>query len=135
MNSSQLLITSGFCGFIAFLITFLVMPSLIKRLKNAEIVGRDIHKLTKPEVAEMGGIGILLGFAIAIMVGVYLCPAWQPLDLLHVNKKGELPIGSPLMDLTHRWKKPYKPEATQFAAHCLQTAGSADMKVRRKTAH
>lgn len=64
-----------------------------------------------------------------------LCPAWQPLDLLHVNKKGELPIGSPLMDLTHRWKKPYKPEATQFAAHCLQTAGSADMKVRRKTAH
>lgn len=78
MNSSQLLITSGFCGFIAFLITFLVMPSLIKRLKNAEIVGRDIHKLTKPEVAEMGGIGILLGFAIAIMVGVYLCPAWQP---------------------------------------------------------
>ena len=54
------------------------MPSLIKRLKNAEIVGRDIHKLTKPEVAEMGGIGILLGFAIAIMVGVYLCPAWQP---------------------------------------------------------
>ena len=78
MNSSQLLITSGFCGFIAFLITFLVMPSLIKRLKNAEIVGRDIHKLTKPEVAEMGGIGILLGFALAIMVGVYLCPAWQP---------------------------------------------------------
>ncbi len=54
------------------------MPSLIKRLKNAEIVGRDIHKLTKPEVAEMGGIGILLGFALAIMVGVYLCPAWQP---------------------------------------------------------
>ena len=25
----------------------------------------------------MGGIGILLGFAIAIMVGVYLCPQWQ----------------------------------------------------------
>lgn len=53
------------------------MPSLIKRLKKAEIVGRDIHKLSKPEVAEMGGIGILLGFAISIMVGVYLCPQWQ----------------------------------------------------------
>jgi len=77
LNSTQLLLTSGFCGLIAFLITFLVMPTLIKRLKNADIVGKDIHKLSKPEVAEMGGIGILLGFAIAIMVGVYLCPEWQ----------------------------------------------------------
>ena len=62
---------------IAFLVTFLAMPSLIRRLKNADIVGKDIHKLTKPEVAEMGGIGILFGFAIAIMVGVYLCPEWK----------------------------------------------------------
>ncbi|MCD7781146.1 MAG: multidrug transporter [Methanosphaera sp.] len=53
------------------------MPNLIKRLKNANIVGRDIHKLAKPEVAEMGGIGIILGFSIAIMVGVYLYPEWQ----------------------------------------------------------
>ncbi len=77
MNSSQLLLISGFCGLIAFLITFLTMPTLIRRLKKAEIVGKDIHKLSKPEVAEMGGIGILLGFAISIMVGVYLCPQWQ----------------------------------------------------------
>lgn len=53
------------------------MPSLINRLKKAEIVGKDIHKLSKPEVAEMGGIGILFGFSIALMVGVYLCPAWK----------------------------------------------------------
>ncbi|RAP52584.1 MAG: multidrug transporter [Methanosphaera sp. rholeuAM270] len=77
MNSTQLLLSSGFCGLVAFLVTFLVMPPLIKRLKNADIVGKDIHKLTKPEVAEMGGIGILFGFSIAIMVGVYLCPEWQ----------------------------------------------------------
>ena len=77
MNSTELLLTSGFCGLIAFLVTFLAMPSLIRRLKNADIVGKDIHKLTKPEVAELGGIGILFGFAIAIMVGVYLCPEWK----------------------------------------------------------
>ncbi len=68
---------SGGCGLIALLITFLVMPTLIKRLKKANIVGKDIHKLNKPEIAEMGGIGILFGFAIAIMMGVYLCPEWQ----------------------------------------------------------
>lgn len=61
----------------AFLMTFGVMPTLIRRLKKADIVGRDIHKFTKPEVAEMGGIGILFGFAIAIMLGVYLYPQWQ----------------------------------------------------------
>lgn len=76
-NSTYLLITSGICGLVAFLMTFGVMPTLIRRLKKADIVGRDIHKFTKPEVAEMGGIGILFGFAIAIMLGVYLYPQWQ----------------------------------------------------------
>jgi len=74
---SELLLISGGCGLIAFLITFAVMPTLIRRLKKAKIVGKDIHKISKPEVAEMGGIGILFGFAIALMVGVYLCPEWQ----------------------------------------------------------
>lgn len=77
MEISNLLLTSGFCGLVAFAMTFMVMPTLIKRLKRANIVGHDIHKFSKPEVAEMGGIGILFGFAIAIMVGVYLYPAWQ----------------------------------------------------------
>lgn len=77
MNFSQLPVTSAFCGLIAFVVTFLVMPTLIRRLKKANIVGHDIHKYSKPEVAEMGGIGILFGFAIAIMVGVYLNPTWQ----------------------------------------------------------
>ena len=76
-NSTYLLLTSGICGLVAFLMTFGVMPTLIRRLKKADIVGRDIHKYTKPEVAEMGGIGILFGFAIAIMLGVYLYPQWQ----------------------------------------------------------
>lgn len=76
-NSTYLLVTSGICGLVAFFMTFGVMPTLIRRLKKADIVGRDIHKFTKPEVAEMGGIGILFGFAIAIMLGVYLYPQWQ----------------------------------------------------------
>jgi UDP-N-acetylglucosamine--dolichyl-phosphate N-acetylglucosaminephosphotransferase len=72
-----LLLISGICGIIAFLVTFISMPPLIKKLENAEIVGKDIHKWSKPQIAEMGGIGILFGFSIAIMVGVYLCPEWK----------------------------------------------------------
>ena len=107
MNLPYLLIISGICGLVAFLITFFSMPSLIRRLKNAEIVGKDIHKLSKPEVAEMGGIGILLGFAIAIMLGVYLCPEWQPqltISLVVILLVGIIGIVDDLIMLSSREK-------------------------------
>ncbi|MDP3066636.1 MAG: multidrug transporter [Methanobacteriaceae archaeon] len=72
-----LIIVSSICGFIAFLVTFFSMPRLIKKLKDADIVGRDIHKPSKPLVAEMGGIGILFGFAIGMFLGVYFYPQLQ----------------------------------------------------------
>lgn len=33
-------------------------------MKNWKIVGTDVHKLDKPKVAEMGGVGILIGFVV-----------------------------------------------------------------------
>lgn len=107
LNSTYLLLTSGICGFVAFLITFGVMPHLIKRLKNADIVGRDIHKLSKPEVAEMGGIGILFGFALAIMLGVYLYPDWQSqltISLIVILLTGIIGIVDDLIMLTSKEK-------------------------------
>jgi UDP-N-acetylglucosamine--dolichyl-phosphate N-acetylglucosaminephosphotransferase len=53
------------------------MPRLIKKLRDAEIVGTDIHKTSKPIVAEMGGIGILFGFTIGIFFGIYFYPELQ----------------------------------------------------------
>ena len=73
----MLLLISCVCGLVAFSITFLTMPRLINKLKNAEIVGKDIHKPTKPIVAEMGGIGILFGFVIAMFVGIWLYPNYH----------------------------------------------------------
>lgn len=73
----KLLLSSGICGLVAFLVTFLSMPRLIKKLKAAEIVGKDIHKLSKPLVAEMGGVGILFGFIIGIFLGIYFYPNLQ----------------------------------------------------------
>lgn len=52
----------------AFIVTFLVMPYIIKAMKRRGIIGIDVHKLDRPEVAEMGGLGILLGVAIACLV-------------------------------------------------------------------
>lgn len=68
-------IISAICGILAFIITIFTMPKLINKLKNANIVGTDIHKTSKPIVAEMGGIGILFGFIIGIFAGIYLYPS------------------------------------------------------------
>jgi UDP-N-acetylmuramyl pentapeptide phosphotransferase/UDP-N-acetylglucosamine-1-phosphate transferase len=73
----MLLVVSSICCIVAFAVTFLSMPRLISKLKNAEIVGKDIHKPTKPIVAEMGGIGILFGFIIAMFVGIWLYPTYH----------------------------------------------------------
>ena len=73
----NLFLTSAICALVAFLVTFLSMPRLIKKLKAADIVGRDIHKPSKPAVAEMGGIGILFGFIIGIFLGIYFYPELQ----------------------------------------------------------
>lgn len=73
----QILLIPILCGIIAFFVTYLVMPKLIKKLKDAQIVGTDIHKSNKPLVAEMGGIGILFGFIIGLFVAIYLYPKLQ----------------------------------------------------------
>ena len=41
------------------------------------MVGKDIHKVSKPIVAEMGGIGILFGFTIGMFIGIYAYPSLQ----------------------------------------------------------
>ncbi|MFX1539754.1 MAG: hypothetical protein ACFFBX_03130 [Promethearchaeota archaeon] len=57
------------CGLIAaLLVTFIVMPHVIKTMKKRHRVGIDVHKLDKPEVAEMGGVGILVGVIIGCLV-------------------------------------------------------------------
>ena len=75
--NQNLILISSICGVVAFLTTFLVMPRLIKKLNDADIVGKDIHKPKQPKVAEMGGIGILLGFIIGLFVAIYIYPQLQ----------------------------------------------------------
>ena len=73
----EIIIISSICGLVAFATTYLTMPKLIQKLKDAHIVGKDIHKRSQPQVAEMGGIGILFGFAVGLVVAIYLYPILQ----------------------------------------------------------
>ena len=52
---------------IIFSLSWILIPSWIKRAKKAGLVGKDIHKTQPTEVAEMGGVIVLLSFIIGIM--------------------------------------------------------------------
>jgi UDP-N-acetylglucosamine--dolichyl-phosphate N-acetylglucosaminephosphotransferase len=47
---------------ISLVMTFLIVPWLIPKLKANGIVGKDRNKLGSPDVAEMGGISVVIGF-------------------------------------------------------------------------
>ncbi|HDZ35380.1 MAG TPA: UDP-N-acetylglucosamine--dolichyl-phosphate N-acetylglucosaminephosphotransferase [Thermococcus sp.] len=52
--------------FIGLTITLILTPYLAGRLKRAGVTGRDIHKLDRPEVAEMGGLALLVAVPLAL---------------------------------------------------------------------
>jgi len=55
---------------VSFLVTFLVFPKAIQQLKKTGIVGKDINKPGEPEVAEMGGLVIVAGFAAGVIIAI-----------------------------------------------------------------
>lgn len=51
---------------ISFLASFVLFPAMIIRLKNAGIVGKNMHSAIQEEVAEMGGLVMVAGFGAGI---------------------------------------------------------------------
>jgi len=54
----------------AFCLTSFVMPAVIRKMKAAGIAGHDVNKPGRPEVAEMGGLGILIGVIGALLLAM-----------------------------------------------------------------
>ncbi|MBI4155143.1 glycosyl transferase family 4 [Candidatus Woesearchaeota archaeon] len=52
---------------ISFLTTLIAIPFWIKRAKKAVLVGKDMHKLDKRQVAEIGGIPVIFGFILGLL--------------------------------------------------------------------
>ncbi|UCD92828.1 MAG: hypothetical protein JSV43_02610 [Methanobacteriota archaeon] len=59
----------------SFVTTFLMVPWLIRNLKNTSAVGRDLNKPDRPRIPEMGGLAVVIGFYVgvtALTISVYL---------------------------------------------------------------
>jgi len=59
-------------GLFSFIVTFLFTRILVPRLKRFGIIGRDVNKPDRPEVAEMGGIAIVAGFTAGVLLAIFL---------------------------------------------------------------
>ena len=59
---------------VGFLITYVVLPYLIKFMKRKGYVGIDIHKNDKPEIAESGGLSIIIGFSVSSIFLIIFFP-------------------------------------------------------------
>lgn len=56
----------------SFAIAYITFPFFIRRMHDRKIIGKDINKIGQPEVAEMGGTIVLLGFVFAVMIALHL---------------------------------------------------------------
>lgn len=58
---------------VSFIVTILSIKFWIRAARKVGLVGKDMHKLDKREVPEMGGIGVLCG----ILIGIFLYVAFR----------------------------------------------------------
>lgn len=61
---------------IGFILTYLIIPIIIKFMKRKQFTGYDIHKTSKPEVAESGGISIIFGFSVVSILLMIFFPVF-----------------------------------------------------------
>jgi UDP-N-acetylglucosamine--dolichyl-phosphate N-acetylglucosaminephosphotransferase len=68
MNNLTLII----CFAISFLVTLVLIPVWIKKAMKGGFFGKDIHKLNKNHVAEMGGVIVMIAFVLGLLTYVAL---------------------------------------------------------------
>ncbi len=70
------LILYGIAFLLSFVVVYISLGWMIERLKKRGLIGKDINKPDKPEVAEMGGLSILLGVMLAVSFVLWL-QSWE----------------------------------------------------------
>jgi UDP-N-acetylglucosamine--dolichyl-phosphate N-acetylglucosaminephosphotransferase len=64
--------------------TFILIPLIIPKLKARGIIGKDLNKPGSPEVAEMGGIAVVIGFFAGVSAVIAL-DGIENINLLNVS--------------------------------------------------
>ncbi len=73
------------CFFVAFFTTYFLTPLWIRAAKKVGLVGKDLNKYTKPEVAEFGGITVVAGFMAGVLTYIGLTTFYFPFKTKETN--------------------------------------------------
>lgn len=57
-------------GGVTLISALLLYPRVIRRLRKANIIGRDVNKPDRPEIPEMGGLVIVASFTLGILTAI-----------------------------------------------------------------
>lgn len=69
-----------------FIFTYWLYPHIISWMKQKKYVGYDIHKQSRPETAESGGIGFSISIIIGlIMVGIIITSLWHEIIIFTIT--------------------------------------------------
>ncbi len=69
---------------VGFIATLLFTPHIIKYMKKKGNVGYDIHKNARPEIAESGGLSIVIGVFVASIIAMMLFPLFFNVILIFI---------------------------------------------------
>lgn len=70
----------------AFFLVYLTVPVWIRKMRLLGVVGRDMNKPDRPEVAEMGGVPVLFGFILSVLlyIGIKTFYYNDPTEMINV---------------------------------------------------
>ncbi|MFH1663414.1 MAG: glycosyltransferase 4 family protein [archaeon] len=66
---------------VSFGVTFIITPFIIRRMHLRGITGKDMNKLDKPDIAEMGGISVIFGFSSGIITSIFVSTYLGPIQI------------------------------------------------------
>ena len=91
MQSHYLLIISF--GIITFLLAWFVIPKFIDFFHERGFVGKDMNKMRKPTVAEMGGVPVIVALIPCYLVLGLLLTFFTSFDISSQLVPAQTPIG------------------------------------------
>ncbi|MCY3411470.1 MAG: hypothetical protein INQ03_07555 [Candidatus Heimdallarchaeota archaeon] len=59
---------------LGFILTIIITPLIGRYMRSIGKIGRDVHKIDRPEVPESGGIGFMLVYLILLVIGIVIAP-------------------------------------------------------------
>ena len=109
---------------------------LVPRLRRFGFVGRDMHKEDKPEVAEMGGLSIVIGFSAGILLAIVLSTFWGLefnivfilAGLMTIHTLAFIGILDDILDIP-QWVKAFIPLVSAIPLMAVMAAGSTEIMI------